>query len=56
MELIARGHGDNDFFMDPVGVEWPWRLVLVWFFFRWGKRVNECEGEHYMEQGHLLNM
>lgn len=32
MELIARGHGDNDFFMDPVGVEWPWRLVLVFFF------------------------
>lgn len=56
MELIARGHGDNDFFMDPVGDEWPWRLVLVCFFFRWGKRVNECEGEHYMEQGHLLNM
>lgn len=50
MELIASGHGDNDFFMDPVRVKWPGSLV--WLF----ERENECKGEHYIEQGHLLNM
>lgn len=41
MELIASGHGDNDFFMDPVRVKWP--RHLVWFFFLKGGmnvRVN----------------
>lgn len=33
MELIASGHGDNDFFMDPVRVKWPRHLVGVCFFF-----------------------
>lgn len=53
MELIASGHGDNDFFMDPVRVKWPRHLVGVFFFF---ERRNECKGEHYIEQRHLLNM
>ena len=32
MKLIASGHGDNDFFMDPVTVKWPRHLVCFCFF------------------------
>lgn len=53
MELIASGHGDNDFFMDPVRVKWPRHLVCFFCFF---ESRNECKGEHYIERGHLLNM
>lgn len=53
MELIAAGHGDNDFFMDPVRVKWRRHLVEVFFFFLKG---NERKGEHHIEQGHLFNM
>lgn len=51
MELIAAGHGDNDFFMDPVRVKWP-RHLRVFFFLK----GNERKGEHHIEQGHLFNM
>lgn len=36
MELIASGHGDNDFFMDPVRVKWPGHF----FFFVKGLNVR----------------
>lgn len=29
MELIASGHGDNDFFMDPVRVKWPGPFLVL---------------------------
>lgn len=40
IELIAAGHGDNDFFMDPVRVKWPRRLVGLVFFFWKGMNVR----------------
>lgn len=39
MELIASGHGDNDFFMDPVRVKWPGHFVCF-FFLLFLKGVN----------------
>lgn len=42
IELIASGHGDNDFFMDLVGVKWPgYPVCFVFFIFlKGGKNVR----------------
>lgn len=47
MELIAPGHGDNDFFMDPSQSQMA--QASCGSFFEKGR--NGCKGEHYVEQG-----